>query len=50
VGATTDSFEGVHGGCGYDTQNAECEMLLEFAYAMDLAVTNTWFRKDEESW
>ena len=41
------SFEGVHGGCGYGVRNTEGEMLLEFADAMDLVVTNTWFTKDD---
>jgi hypothetical protein len=47
VGATTDGFEGVHGGCGFGSRNAEGEMLLEFADAMDLTLANTWFTKKE---
>ena len=46
VGSRTDGFEGVHGGYGFGERNVEGEMLLEFADAMDLAVTNTWFKKD----
>jgi hypothetical protein len=47
VGAEKDGFGGIHGGYGYGTRNTEGEMLLEFADAMDLAVANTWFKKDD---
>jgi hypothetical protein len=47
VGERVDGFEGVHGGYGYGNRNVEGEMLLEFADAMDLAVTNTWFKKED---
>ena len=47
VGARVDGFEGVHGGHGFGRRNVEREMLLEFVDAMDLAVGNTWFTKDE---
>ena len=50
VGARADGFEGVqsvHGGKGFGTENAEGEMLLEFADAMGLAVCNTWFMKKD---
>jgi hypothetical protein len=46
VGERIDGFERVHCGNGYGEWNAEGEMLLEFAEAMELAVVNTWFRKD----
>ena len=48
VGATSDGFEGVHGGFGHGVRNTEGEMLLELADAMDLVVANTWFKKDEQ--
>jgi hypothetical protein len=47
VGKVPDGFEGVHGGHGYGKRNAEGEMLLEFAVAMDLVVGNTFFVKDD---
>jgi hypothetical protein len=47
VGAEVDGFEGIHGGHGFGSRNTEGEMLLEFADAVDLAVGNTWFTKDE---
>jgi hypothetical protein len=47
VGAEVEGFEGVHGGKGFGSRNAEGEMLLEFADAVDLAVGNTWFTKEE---
>jgi hypothetical protein len=46
VGALADGFEGVHGGFGFGNRNVEGEMLLEFAEAKGLVVTNTWFKKD----
>ena len=47
VGARVDGYEEVHGGNGYGTRNVEGEMLLEFADAMELAVANTWFQKED---
>ena len=46
VGKEVAGFEGVHGGFGFGSRNVEGEMLLEFADAWNLAVTNTWFKKD----
>ncbi|HXJ94687.1 MAG TPA: reverse transcriptase domain-containing protein [Terriglobia bacterium] len=46
VGENAQGFEGVHGGNGFGERNVEGEMLLEFAEAMELAVVNTWFRKE----
>ena len=40
-----DGFKGIHGGHGFGNQNVEGEILLEFADAMDLAVSNTLFQK-----
>ena len=44
-----DGFESVHGGFGYGKQKVECEMILETADALNLAVLNTWFKKKEKS-
>jgi len=48
VGVGKDGFEGVHGGYGFGVRNTEGEMLLEFADALDLAVANTWFKKEDQ--
>ena len=42
-----DALEGVHGGHGFGSRNVEGDMLLEFADAMDMAVANTWFEKED---
>lgn len=47
VGREADGFEGVHGGNGFGKRNKEGEMLLEFAVAMDLVVSNTYFMKSD---
>ena len=46
VGAKKDGFDDVHGGYGFGSRNVEGEMLLECADAWNLAVTNTWFKKE----
>jgi hypothetical protein len=46
VGKDVEGFDGVHGGFGFGSRNLEGEMLLEFADACNLAVANTWFKKD----
>ena len=43
-----DGYEGVHGCHGFGRRNLESELLLEFAEASDLVVTNTWFTKKEK--
>jgi hypothetical protein len=48
VGLEPDGFESVHGGYGYGVRNLEGEMFLEFAEAAELAIMNTWFKKDVE--
>ena len=45
VGSGADGFEGVHEGNGFGIRNPEGEMLLEFADAMGLTISNTWFMK-----
>ena len=47
VGEKSDGFWGVHGGHGFGSRNLEGEMLLKFTNARNLAVMNTWFKKDE---
>ena len=46
LGREVDGFEGVHGGYGFGRRNVDGEMLLEFADALDLAIVNTWFKKE----
>jgi hypothetical protein len=45
VGSNRVSFDGVHGGFGYESMNQEREGILNFALAYDLIVANTLFRK-----
>ena len=47
VGRESGGFEGVHGGQGYGTRNAEGERILEFGDALELVLCNTFFKKDE---
>jgi hypothetical protein len=49
VGSTRVSFDGVHGGFGYESRNQEGEGVLNFALAYDLIVANTLFRKSLSS-
>ena len=46
MGKDVEGFDGVHGGMGFGSRNVEGEMLLEFADVCNLAVANTWFKKD----
>ena len=46
VGSEIDGFEGVHGGFGFGKRNVEGEMILVTADALNLAVLNTWFKKE----
>ena len=46
VGAEVDSFEGVRGGYSFGIRNVDGEMLLEFEDALNLAIVNTWFKKE----
>ena len=48
VGELTGGYDGVHGGKGFGTKNAEGESILEFGSAMELAVCNTFFNKPED--
>ena len=46
VGEHAVGFEGVHGGRGFGTRNAEGERILEFCDALQMVVCNTMFRKN----
>ena len=46
VGSEIDGFEGVPGGFGFGKRNVEGEMILETTNALNLAVLNTWFKKE----
>jgi hypothetical protein len=45
VCSTRVGFDGVHRGFGYGSRNQEGEGILNFAFAYDLFVANTLFRK-----
>ena len=47
VGSEAMGYEGIHGGWGYGTRNAEGERILEFALAMNMVICNTAFKKRE---
>jgi len=49
VGKMQDGNEGVHGGFHYGKQNVEGERVLEFADSLELKITNTWFKKEDEN-
>ena len=46
VGSEIDGFESVHGGFGFGKRNVEGKMILGTAGALNLAVLNTWFKKE----
>ncbi|XP_065313843.1 uncharacterized protein LOC135923171 [Gordionus sp. m RMFG-2023] len=48
VGASSEGYEGVHGGFSYGMRNLEGERILEFSDAMDMIVCNTMFKKESE--
>ena len=45
IGSQSTGFEEVHGGQAIGKRNTEGERVLEFAYANELVVGNTWFKK-----
>ena len=45
LGSQSTGFEEVHGGQAIGKRNTEGERILEFAFANDLLVGNTWFNK-----
>ena len=47
IGENAVRFEGIHGGHGFGNINIEVDIILEFATANNLVVTNSYFRKQE---
>ena len=45
IGVDSTGYDEVHGGFGYGDRNAEGEMILESAAAMNMIIANTWFKK-----
>ena len=45
IGSQSTGFEEVHGGQAIGKRNTEGERVLEFAFANELVVGNTWFQK-----
>ena len=45
IGSQSTGFEEVHGGQAIGKRNTEGERVLEFAFANELVVVNTWFKK-----
>ena len=45
IGYQSTGFEEVHGGQAIGKRNTEDERILEFAFANELVVGNTWFKK-----
>ena len=48
IGSQSSGFEEVHGGQAIGKRNTEGERVLEFAFANELVVGNTWFKKKPE--
>ena len=48
TGSQSTGFEEVHGGQAIGKRNTEGERILEFAFANELVVGNTWFKKKPE--
>ena len=48
IGSQSTGFEEVHGGQAIGKRNTEGERVLEFAFANELVVRNTWFKKKPE--
>jgi len=48
IGINVDGYDGVHGGYGFGVRNADGERLLDFCDAMELIVTNTCFKGEEQ--
>ena len=47
IGMNTSGFDGVHGGNGYGTRNVDGIRILDFCFAANLSVTNTFFSKPQ---
>ena len=48
IGSQSTGFEEVYGGQANGKRNTEGERILEFAFAKELVVGNTWFKKKPE--
>ena len=48
IGSKSTGFEEVHGGQAIGKRNTEGERILDFAFANELVVGNTWFKKKPE--
>ena len=48
IGSQSTGFEEVHGDQAIGKRNTEGERILEFAFANELVVGNTWFKKKPE--
>ena len=48
IGFQSTGYEEVHGGQTIEKRNTEGERVLEFAFANELVVGNTWFKKKPE--
>ena len=49
IGKNADGYQGVNGGTGFGRHNLEGEIILEFAAAHNLVVSNSLFTKKGES-
>ena len=49
IGKNADGYHGVNGGTGFGRHNLEGEIILEFAAAHNLVVSNSLFTKKGES-
>ena len=50
VGRNREGIERIHGGWGVGGRNAEGERVVDCAVSFDLAVVNTWFKKDHSQY
>ena len=47
VGKAPEGFNGVHGGCGFGSRNADGTRILDLCTAANLAITNTYCMKPD---
>ena len=50
VGEESVTFDNYHGGKGYGTRNPEGLRMLDLCSVTDLAVSNTFFDKNQNKW
>ena len=48
IGASAASYGEVHGSLAFGKRNADGEKVLEFSFANNLVVANSWFKKRSE--